>query len=96
MCQVVVATNYTSNNASRMIGIIAGPDRVITHGPVFVKVSTEYVMELGLLLIPSGDTVCRPATGLDKQLIFDSGGPRVRVTSVDSRLPPGMAACFIN
>jgi hypothetical protein len=95
MCTVVTSITFEIANAGMLIGIITGPNEVITHGPVFVRYLDEIPHE-GELMVP-GNGGCRPINMVTQlQLFMESGMPRVRVIAKEgSGIPEGFVPCFI-
>jgi hypothetical protein len=89
-------STFGAATAKLIVGIIQGPNSVLTHGPVFCRQSGPSIaFEVGDFLVPSEDlNGCKPATNQEPTTIISSGMPRVRI--MHGQLENGMFACFIN
>jgi hypothetical protein len=85
-----------STDYGNIMGIIAAEDKIITHGPAFLRIGTTPINTFytGSLLVPTQDG-CKPATDQEKTDLIMSGCPRVRVITNDL-LSQGLVGCFIN
>jgi hypothetical protein len=87
---------FAADTAKKIVGIIQGPNTVVTYGPVLCRPAGAVgVLDIGDFVIPSVDPDgCQVATAEQRTIVTSSGMPRVRIMNED--LPNGMLACFIN
>jgi hypothetical protein len=99
--KVVKSTSFDITTCRKIIGIISGPNTVVTHGPVFVRLGESYdgtKHAIGKLVVPTTGGV-RGATPDDELIIRNSFMPRVRITDqsfVWGYSSTARVTCFIN
>jgi hypothetical protein len=92
--EVASCFDFNEDTARGIIGIIQGPNTVVTHGPVFCRQSGPLsFLDVGDFLVPNQDG-CQPATPEQRTTIISSGMPRVRI--MNDEVHDGMFDCLIN
>jgi hypothetical protein len=97
MCYVDICYgDLNTNSYGFIMGIIAAQDKIITHGPAFLRIGDTPMnnFQEGVLLTPT-ELGCKPASQSERTDLMYSGCPRVRVITIDL-LSQGLVGCFIN
>jgi hypothetical protein len=91
-CDAIVKVRHTNTLSTKLLGIIANSNTIITHGDCLAVVKLGPKYEIGQLLVPDIKGVCRIATEEDKRTIMFEGLPRVRITGIPTNDEPFVLA----